>query len=147
LTQAGEGRQFYFQGTLQKRAAVDLVIAEYPDGLPDPGLSNPPSKVPTWNAFHPKFLQVMMSFMVQYLHDDAAFLLFYLDSVAVKKEISGYFKNYHFKVQEEWIVINSLYLANPLNQAKNVRNSIHSFRFILHHLLFLNSLSNQSYVL
>jgi hypothetical protein len=131
LLQVGEGRQFYFQGKMQKRAAVDLVIAEYPDGLPVPGLSNPPSQVPTWNAFQPKFLQVMMSFTVQYLHDDGAFLLFYPDSAAVKKEISGYFKNYNFKVQEEWTVINCLHLANPLNAAKNVRNSIHSFRIIL----------------
>jgi hypothetical protein len=114
-----------------------LVIAEYPDGLPVPGLSNPPSQVPTWNAFHPKFLQIMMSFTVQYLHDDGAFLLFYPDSIAVKKEKSGYFKNYNFKVQEEWTVINSLHLANPLNQAKNVRNSIYSFKItILYILLF-----------
>jgi hypothetical protein len=101
-----------------------LVIAEYPDGLLIPGLSNPPSQVPTWNAFHPKFLQIMMSFTVQYLHDNGAFFLFYLDSIAMKKEISGYFKNYNFKVLEEWTVINSLHLANLLNQAKNVRNSI-----------------------
>jgi hypothetical protein len=86
---------------VQKRAAIDLVIAEYPDGLPVPGLSNPSSQVPSWNAFHPNFLKVMMSFTVQYLHDDGAFLLFYPDSAAVKKEISSYFKNYHFKVQEE----------------------------------------------
>jgi hypothetical protein len=116
---------------VQKRAAVDLVIAEYPDGLPVPGLSNPSSQVPSWNAFHPNFLKVMMSFTVQYLHDDGAFLLFYLDSAAVKKEISSYFKNYHFKVQEEWTVINCLHLANPLNQAKNVRNTILSFKLIL----------------
>jgi hypothetical protein len=66
----------------------------------------------------------MMSFTVQYLHDDGAFLLFYPDSIAVKKEISGYFKNYNFKVQDEWTDINSLHLANPLTQAKNVRSSI-----------------------
>jgi hypothetical protein len=82
---------------LQKRATIDLIIAEYPDGLPIPGLSIPPSQVPTWNAFYPKFLQVMMSFTVQYLHDDGTFLLFYPDNAAVKKEISGYFKNYHSK--------------------------------------------------
>jgi hypothetical protein len=124
LSQAGDGREFYFQCIVQKRAVVDLVIAEFPDGLPVPGLSNPPSQVPTWNAFHPKFLQIMMSFTVQYLHDDGAFILFYPDSIAMKNEICGYFKNYNFKVQEEWTVINSLHLANPLNQAKNVRNSI-----------------------
>jgi hypothetical protein len=72
-----------------------------------------------------------MSFTVQYLHDDGAFLLFYLDSAAVKKEISSDFKNYHFKVQEEQTVINCLHLANPLNQAKNVRNTILSFKLIL----------------
>jgi hypothetical protein len=134
LSQAGTGRQFYFQGMVQKWAAVDLVIAEYPDGLPIPGLSNPSSQVSSWNAFHPNFLKVMMSFTVQYLHDDGAFLLFYPDSAAMKKEISSYFKNYHFKVQEEWTVINCLHLANPLNQAKNVRNTILSFKLILEYI-------------
>jgi hypothetical protein len=127
--QARTNSHFYFQGVVQKRAAVDLVIAEYPDGLPVPGLSNPPSQVPTWNGFRPKFLKVMRSFTVQYLHNNGAFLLFYLDSAVVKKEISRFFKNYHFKVQE-WIVINCLHLANPLNQAKNVRNTILSFKLI-----------------
>jgi hypothetical protein len=109
---------------VQKCAIVDLVIAKFPDGLLVLGLFNPPSQVPIWNAFHPKFLQIMMSFTVQYLYDDGPFFLFYPDNIAMKKEISGYFKNYNFKVQEEWTVINSLHLANPLNQAKNVRNSI-----------------------
>ena len=77
----------------------------------------------------------MMSFTVQYLHDDGAFFLFYIDSGAVKKEISKYFKNYNFKVQEEWTVINCLHLANPLNVAKNVRNSIHSL--VLSYSVFL----------
>jgi hypothetical protein len=115
---------------VQKRAVVDLVITEYRDGLPVPGLSNPPSQVPSWNAFHPNFFTVMMSFTVQYLHDDSAFFLFYPDNAAMKKEISGYLKNYHFKVQEEWTVINYLHLANPFNQAKNVRNTILSFKII-----------------
>ena len=116
---------------VQKQATVDLVIVEYPDGLPIPSLSNPPSQVPSWNVFHPNDLKVMMSFTIQYLHNDDAFLLFYLDSTVVKKEIFGYFKNSHFKVQEEWTIINCLHLANPLNQAKNVRNTILSFKVIL----------------
>jgi hypothetical protein len=50
------------------------------------------------------------------------FLLNYPNSAAVKKKIFGYFRNYYFKVQKEWIVINCLHLANLLNQAKNVKN-------------------------
>jgi hypothetical protein len=40
-----EGRDIYFQGKLEKKPAVDLIIVEYPDGLRVPG---PPSMIRDW---------------------------------------------------------------------------------------------------
>ncbi len=109
---------------MQKKPAVDLIIAEYPDGLPVPGISNPMSQIPQWNASIPSFLQVMMAFSLTYLHDNGAFLLFYPDSSTVKREVAGFFKNYKFKIKDEWTILNCLHLANPVNPSKNVSNNL-----------------------
>ena len=108
---------------------MDLIIAEYPDGLPVPGVSNPPSQIPHWNANIPSFLTVMMAFSLTYLHDDGAFLLFYPDSPTVKREVAGFFKNYKLKVKDEWTIINCLHLANPMNPSKNVSTNF-KFSFL-----------------
>jgi hypothetical protein len=42
-----------------------------------------------------------MGFAYSYLHDDGAFILFYPDSLMVRKEISSFFKNYKMKVLDE----------------------------------------------
>ena len=118
--QIGEGRDFYFKGKVEKKPAVDLIIAEFSDGLRVPRVSDPSSQVPHWNEHNPAFLQVMMSFANAHLHDDGAFLLFYHGNSTVKKEISGYFKNYNFKFKDEWTIINDMHLANPTIEKKHV---------------------------
>jgi hypothetical protein len=62
----------------------------------------------------------MISFAAAYLHDNSAFLLFYLDGSSVRRVISGYFKNYNFKIKDEWTIINYLHLTNLVNPNKNV---------------------------
>ena len=96
------------------------MIAEIPDGLRVPRVSVPPSQVPHWNELDPAFLQTMMSFANAYIHDDGAFLLFFHGGSTMRKEISGYFKNYNFKFKDEWTLINDMHLANPTNQEKHV---------------------------
>ena len=112
---------------------MDLIIADYPDGLRVPGLSDPPFQIPYWNVNIPSFLHVMMAFALTYLHDDGAFLLFYPDSSTVKREVAGFFKNYKFKIKDEWTIINCLHLANPMNPSKNVSSNfvfcLHCFKF------------------
>ena len=102
---------------------MDLIIADYPDGLRVPGLSDPPFQIPRWNVNIPSFLHVMMAFALTYLHDDGAFFLFYPDSAMVKREVAGFFKNYKFKIKDEWTIINCLHLANPTNPSKNVSSN------------------------
>jgi hypothetical protein len=99
---------------------VDLIIVEYPDGLRVLGVSDPPTQIPHWNKEIPNFLTFIISFAVAYLHDDGAFLIFYPDGSSVRRDISGYFKNYNFKIKDEWAIINCLHLANLVNPNKNV---------------------------
>ena len=81
---------------MNKKSAVDLIIADYPDGLRVPGVSDPSSHIPPWNALFPSFLQVLMAFAHQYLHDDEALLMFYPDFINIKKDVLGFLKNYKF---------------------------------------------------
>jgi len=99
---------------------VDLLIAKYPDGQRVPGVSNPPYMIPSWNEESDSFLRITMGFAYAYLHDDGGFLLFYPDCPTVRKEIWSFFKNYKMKVFEEWTIINSLHLANPVVPTKKV---------------------------
>ena len=68
---------------------MDLIIVEYPGGLRVPTVSNPPIQIPHYNREIPNFLTAMISFVTTYLHDDGAFLLFYLDGSNKRKEISS----------------------------------------------------------
>lgn len=99
---------------------MDLVIADFPDGLPVPGVSNPPTQIPTWNAHVEGFLKFMIGFCGGYLHDDGAFLLFYPDNPQVRRELFSFFNKNKLKMKEEWTIVNSLHLSNPLNPAKLV---------------------------
>jgi hypothetical protein len=142
-----EGRDHYFQGQLQKNPVVDLIIAEYPNGLRVPGVSDPPTQIPHWNREIPNFLTYMISFVAAHFHDDGAFLLFYPNGSNVRRDISGFFKNYNFKIKDEWTIINCLHLANLVNPNKNVSvlhslklpSSLHSIgEFLLNYHLIIS---------
>ena len=94
---------------MNKKPVVDLIIPEYPDELRISGVSNPPSHIPPWNALPPSFLQVLMAFAHQYLHDDGALLMFYPDFINIKKDVFGFLQNYKFKIFDEWTIINSMH--------------------------------------
>jgi hypothetical protein len=68
-----------------QKAAVDLIIAEYPDGLPVPGVVEFTGQVPHWNKQVENFIKFTIGFSQGYLHDDGALLLFYPYSVKIKK--------------------------------------------------------------
>ena len=121
VVQVGANRTFYFQGIPKATPAVDLVIADIPEGLPVPGISTPSSSIPSWNAKSDKFLLVLFSFCMQYLHDDGVLLIFHPEDPKWTKELSTYFFNYNFKVGHgPWTCVNPLRLANPRNPNKMV---------------------------
>jgi hypothetical protein len=127
-----------------QKAAVDLVIAEYPDGLPVPGVSEFPGQVPNWNKQVQNFVKFTIGFCQGYLHDDGALLLFYPDSVQIKKEVLSFLYNNNLEVKEEWTIINSLHLTHPMHNSKRVSNCNHFplFKFYLIHNF--NHITNNS---
>ena len=97
-----------------------------------PGISKPPSSIPSWNAKSDKFLLVLFSFCMQYLHDDGALLIFHPEDPKWTKELTTYFFNYNFKVgHEPWTCVNPLRLTNPRNPNKTVSLTTH-----VHHIFF-----------
>ena len=89
----GASREFFFSGKVQQKATVDLVIAEYPDGLHVPGVFEFPGQIPNWNKHVQNFIKFTIGFCQGYLHDDGALLLFYPNSVQIKKEILSFLYN------------------------------------------------------
>jgi hypothetical protein len=121
-SKVGASREFFFSGKVLQKAAVDLIIAENPDGLPVPGVSDFPSQVPTWNKQVQNFIKFTIGFCQGYLHDDGALLLFIPDSVQIKKEVLSYLYNNNLEVKEEWTIVNSLHLTHPMHNSKRVSN-------------------------
>jgi hypothetical protein len=92
-----------------------------------PSVCDLPTQIPHWNREILNFLAYMIPFAAVYLHDDDAFLLFYPDGSNVRRDISGFFKNYNFKIKDEWTIINCLHLANLVNPNKNI-SVLHSLK-------------------
>jgi hypothetical protein len=105
-----------------QKPAVDLIIAEYPDGLPIPGVSEFPCQVPSWNKQVQNFVKFIIGFSQGYLHDDGALLLFFPDSVQINKEVLSFLHNNNLEVKEEWTIVNSLHLTHPMHNSKRVSN-------------------------
>jgi hypothetical protein len=120
--QVGTSREFFFSGKLVQKPAVDLIIADYPDGLPVTGVSEFSGQVPHWNKQVQNFVKFTIGFCQGYLHDDGALLLFYPDSVQIKKEVLSFLYNNNLEVKEEWTIVNCLHLAHPVHTSKRVSN-------------------------
>ena len=121
VVQVGANRTFYFKGVTKATPAVNLIIADIPEGLPVPRISTPSSFIPSWNTKSDKFLLVFFSFCMQYLHDDGVLLIFHPEDPKWTKKLSTYFFNYNFKVgYGPWTCVNPLRVANPRNSNKTV---------------------------
>jgi hypothetical protein len=124
-----------------QKAEVDLIIAEYPDGLPIPGVSEFPGQVPLWNKQVQNFVKFTIGFCQGYLHNDGALFLFYPDSVQIKEVLSFLYNN-NMEVKEEWTIVNSLHLTHPNHNSKRVSKFSHFSLFKLADLHELNPFTN-----
>ncbi len=94
---------------------MDLIIADLPEGLPVPGISNPPSYVPAWNIESEDWFQTIFDFADHHLQDDGAIILFHPFRMSAKSNILGYCSTYGFAVRKEWWGMNKLHLTSPIN--------------------------------
>jgi hypothetical protein len=66
---------------------VDLILADIPEGLSVPGISNPPTSIPAWNQETPEWLQPIFDFADNHLYDDGAMILFHPSRLTTKSMI------------------------------------------------------------
>lgn len=118
--QHSEGKSRHFKGSATKHPFVDLIIADIPEGLPVPGISNPPTSIPAWNQETTDWLQPVFDFADNHLQDDGAIILFHSFRASTKGDILGYCEAFGFEVRKEWWGMNRLHLTSPINQATTV---------------------------
>jgi hypothetical protein len=107
---------------------ADLVIADIPENLPVPNVSDPSYSVPSWNALDSDFLGELFDFADEILHDDGALLLFHLDDNGDSREsIEDHFAAFGFTLFKEWLGVNRLRLSS----AKHKDKTTNLFRVVL----------------
>ena len=107
---------------------ADLVIADIPENLPVPNVSDPSYSVPSWNALDTDFLGELFDFADEILHDDGALLLFHEDDNGdFKESIQDHFAAFGFTIFKEWLGVNRL----RLHSAKHVDKTTNLFQVVL----------------
>ncbi len=127
----------HYKGSPEDHPCLDLILADIPEGLPVPGISDPPSSIPAWNQESKEWLQPLFDFADEHLQDDGAIILFHPFRVSTKSNILGYCKSYGFTIRKEWWGMNRLHLTSPINPASTVRQSL---KLIFHHRIHFQSL-------
>ena len=110
----------FYKGTTGVQPCLDLILADIPEGLPVPGISNPPTSIPAWNQETHEWLQPIFDFADNHLHDDGAIILFHPFRMTTKAMILGYCECFGFQVRKEWWGMNRLHLTSPINQSVTV---------------------------
>jgi hypothetical protein len=107
---------------------ADFVIADIPENLPVPNVSDPADSVPSWNALDPDFLGELFDFADEIINDDEALLLFHpVDNGDFRENIQGHFAVFGFTIFKEWLEVNHL----RLQSAKHVEKTTNLFQVVL----------------
>jgi hypothetical protein len=99
---------------------LDLIIVDIPENLPVPGISVGSSTIPSWNIRPENFVDTIFEFADNYIHDNAALLLFHANDRELQLEIEDCASTYDFKLLMDWWALNELPLALPRNPSSTV---------------------------
>jgi hypothetical protein len=81
---------------------ADLVIADIPENLPVPNVSDPAYSVPSWNALDSDFIGKLFDFADEILHDNGVLLLFHPnDNGDFMENIQDHFVAFGFTIFKE----------------------------------------------
>ena len=118
----GEGRQTQVpeRCKIEKHFGIDLIIADIPENLPVPSVSNPPSVVPPWNSRDPEYVVSIFEFASHYLQNDGALLLIHNNDRKLTADIFDQAETYDFVMHKDWWGINDLELASPTDPDSKV---------------------------
>jgi hypothetical protein len=112
-----------YKGAENGRPCVDLIIADVPEDLPVPTISNPSTSIPVWNELPTNFLESLFDFASEHLQDNSALILIHAAEIPLlKSEIRSYFQDYNFTTFKDWWGMNRLRLANGKDSTKTVGN-------------------------
>lgn len=141
LLQVGKIKYRKLGGVVDSDACLDLLIADVPDNLPVPRISNPSSTVPPWNvADVDDFVETLFAFAVQHLSDDGAILLFLPGSPSIRKDVLGWAEAYGYMQYKDWWGINELRFSSYRDPQRTVLTS-----FLVAKFLFFLSLTYVSF--
>ena len=104
----------------EKHFRIDLIIADIPENLPVPSVSNPPSVVPPWNSRDPEYVVSIFEFASHYLQNDGALLLIHNNDRKLTADIFDQAETYDFVMHKDWWGINDLELASPTDPDSKV---------------------------
>ena len=120
IEQHSKSKVRFYKGTTGVQPCLDLILADIPEGLPVPGISNPPTSIPAWNQETHEWLHPIFDFADNHLHDAGAIILFHPFRMTTKAMILGYCECFSFQVRKEWWGMNRLHLTSPINQGVTV---------------------------
>ena len=107
---------------------ADLVIANIPENLPVPNVSDPAHSAPSWNAFDLDFFGELFNFADEIIHDDGTLLLFHLDDNGdFRENIQDQFPSFGFTIFKDWLGVNRF----CLHFAKHVDKTTNLFQVVL----------------
>jgi len=89
------GKARPFQGVQGTGGGVDLMLVDFPEGLPVPMVSSPRTTVPEWNTDAVNFLAMVFAMGSSLVHDNGVLLLFHKDDLQVRADIRGSANAYH----------------------------------------------------
>ncbi len=110
-----------FHGKLNRWPGLDLIIIDCQENLPVPGVSSPPTVIPSWNADEGyDALQNAFVFAEKHLQDNGAFIIIHSYSTDSKANIAGLCDTYSMIVRKEWMGMNRLHLSSAFDPSSTV---------------------------
>lgn len=127
-----------FKGVQGTAGGVDLMLVDFPEGLPVPMVSSPRTAIPEWNTDDMSFLAMVFAMGSSLVHDNGVLVLFHKDDLQLRADIRGSANAYHWKILKEWTGINRLPLTSARDASKTVSNS----NLVICIILFESCVSN-----
>ncbi|KAG0632178.1 hypothetical protein M758_1G310400 [Ceratodon purpureus] len=118
----GEGRHYPVSAMefSPKHPGIDLIIADAPEGLPVPVISE--HEVPSWNVREKDYVENLFYFASYHLTDVGCILLMHAKDRKIERVLDDRSRAYDFRVVRDWWGYNPLPMASTLPHQKLTHN-------------------------
>ncbi|KAG0614198.1 hypothetical protein M758_6G158200 [Ceratodon purpureus] len=122
IHQIGQGRRFPVTAMefSPKHPGIDLIIADAPEGLPVPVISE--QEVPSWNVREKDYVENLFYFASYHLTDVGCILLMHAKDRKIERVLDDRSRAYDFRVVRDWWGYNPLPMASTLPHKKFTHN-------------------------